>query len=440
MEMKMLKLDEITPNPLQPREAFDREKLKELADTVSDMGVLQPILVRPKENRYEIIAGERRWKASQIAGKREIPAIIKDVPDEEVMVESLIENVHREDLNPIERGRAIFEVFREQEVSLLRANIIANRFANGGLSNKINAIRQRLQRMEKGRGHGLTKEEEVIYGITKKIGLPLKTIYNTLDILNLPKPIQEEAAEKVGDTAKLAAISRIKEEEIQEKTFRKVVDEGLSQEETSEFVSVVKKAPGPVKQAMLKPKSQITPEIAEEIMEIEREEDQEALIKAIEREKLSEEKAKDLTTTVKQSPELVRKAMLKPKSKITPERAEQIIREFPEEEHQKQIIAEIEKLEEREDKGIELHIEERAKIARGERAPEIEVSPNSDERLVDNCRRVYRDIKILNARHAISLPEKWKAEYIRYMKMMHGHLERELKELGEIKYVETGGN
>lgn len=80
---------------LTPREAFDREKLKELADTVSEIGVLQPIVVRPKGNRYEIIAGERRWKASQIAGKREIPAIVKDIPDEEVMVESLIEQPWR---------------------------------------------------------------------------------------------------------------------------------------------------------------------------------------------------------------------------------------------------------------------------------------------------------------------------------------------------------
>ena len=77
MEMKEIPITQIIPNPLQPREIFDKEKLKELAATIADVGVLQPILVRPRNGRYEIIAGERRWKATQIAGIDTIPALIK---------------------------------------------------------------------------------------------------------------------------------------------------------------------------------------------------------------------------------------------------------------------------------------------------------------------------------------------------------------------------
>ena len=112
MEMKEIPITQIIPNPLQPREIFDKEKLKELAATIADVGVLQPILVRPRNGRYEIIAGERRWKATQIAGIDTIPALIKELPDSQVMVESLIENVHRANLKPMEQAKAILEVFK----------------------------------------------------------------------------------------------------------------------------------------------------------------------------------------------------------------------------------------------------------------------------------------------------------------------------------------
>ena len=148
MEMKMIRMDEIIPNPLQPREAFDREKLKELADTVSEIGVLQPIVVRPKGNRFEIIAGERRWKASQIAGKTEIPAIVKDVPDEEVMIQSLIENVHRMDLKPIEQAKAILEVFKAQENFLLERKILSKGIVDERLPQKVAKIRMKIEGKE----------------------------------------------------------------------------------------------------------------------------------------------------------------------------------------------------------------------------------------------------------------------------------------------------
>ena len=113
---------------------FDKEKLKELAATIADVGVLQPILVRPKNGRYEIIAGERRWKATQIAGIDTIPALIKELPDSQVMVESLIENVHRANLKPMEQAKAILEVFKAGE-KIFPENIIDN-----SLPQKINNI------------------------------------------------------------------------------------------------------------------------------------------------------------------------------------------------------------------------------------------------------------------------------------------------------------
>lgn len=373
IEMKMIGIDEITPNPLQPREAFDREKLREMADTVSEVGVLQPIVVRPKGKIYEIIAGERRWKASQIVGKKEIPALVKDVPDEEVMVQSLIENVHREDLKPIEQARAILEVFKAQEKNF------SKKFIDDRLPQKINIIDLKLREKYKG-SNKLTEEEEILSQIVKKVGLKHHAIYESLILLKLPKTIQEEATEKEIGKMELARIAAIEDEETQKKVFRKVADEDLSYEKTAKLVSIVKKAPKPVREAILKKEAKITPEIAEKI-----------------------------------------------------------IKEFPEEEQQEVIIKEIERYKDLGEKGIEAHIEERARIARGEKGPELHVSADPNERLVEHCRRVSIDVTTIQAHHALSMPEKWKREYIRYMKMMHDHLEKELAELGEIKYIEARG-
>lgn len=101
----VLKITEIEPNRNQPRKDFDEQALSELADSIGKHGVLQPILVRPlKGGTYQIIAGERRWRASRMAGLREVPVIIKDVTDDEVVELALIENLQREDLNPLEEA------------------------------------------------------------------------------------------------------------------------------------------------------------------------------------------------------------------------------------------------------------------------------------------------------------------------------------------------
>ena len=102
-----LPIEFIKPNPLQPRKHFSKEALNELAASIKDRGILQPIIVRPvknKDNEWEIIAGERRWKAAQLAGFHEVPVSVKDIKDEDVAIIALIENIQRENLSPIEEA------------------------------------------------------------------------------------------------------------------------------------------------------------------------------------------------------------------------------------------------------------------------------------------------------------------------------------------------
>lgn len=101
-----LELDKIFPNPDQPRKVFDEDKLIDLAESITEHGVLQPIIVTPREDKYMIIAGERRFRASGRAGLKTIPALIRELDDEKIMELALIENVQRDDLNPIEEARA----------------------------------------------------------------------------------------------------------------------------------------------------------------------------------------------------------------------------------------------------------------------------------------------------------------------------------------------
>ena len=102
----VVKITKVEPNRSQPRKNFDEDALQELADSIKQFGLLQPILVQDKGEYYEIIAGERRWRAAKLAGLKEVPVIIKDFSDQEVVEIALIENLQREDLNPIEEAKA----------------------------------------------------------------------------------------------------------------------------------------------------------------------------------------------------------------------------------------------------------------------------------------------------------------------------------------------
>ena len=111
-EMKV-RLSQIEPNREQPRKVFDEDALIELSESIKQYGVLQPLLVQKKDDYYEIIAGERRWRAAKLAGVKEVPVVIKDYSTQEVMEIALIENIQREDLNPIEEARAYQRLIKD---------------------------------------------------------------------------------------------------------------------------------------------------------------------------------------------------------------------------------------------------------------------------------------------------------------------------------------
>ncbi|MCC8163144.1 MAG: ParB/RepB/Spo0J family partition protein [Lachnospiraceae bacterium] len=108
-----LKISQVEPNRGQPRKNFDREALEELAESIRQHGVLQPLIVQKRDDYYEIIAGERRWRAAKLAGLKEVPVVIKDMSDQEIVEISLIENIQREDLNPIEEAEAYRRLLTE---------------------------------------------------------------------------------------------------------------------------------------------------------------------------------------------------------------------------------------------------------------------------------------------------------------------------------------
>jgi len=121
--LKDLPLDAIQPGRYQPRSAMNPEKLEELAESIRSQGLVQPVVVRPlaRAGRYELIAGERRWRASRMAGQTHIPALVRDVPDEATLALALIENIQRENLNPMEEATALRRLIDEFELTHARA-------------------------------------------------------------------------------------------------------------------------------------------------------------------------------------------------------------------------------------------------------------------------------------------------------------------------------
>lgn len=142
-----LKINDISPNEEQPRKNFDDTSLQELASSISESGVIQPIIVQKKNGGYRIVAGERRWRAARIAGLTVIPAIVRELSDRETMVQALLENLQREDLNPIEEAYAMQNLLKT---------------------------------------HKLTQEQ-----LAKKLGKPRATIANTMRLVNLDDSLQE---------------------------------------------------------------------------------------------------------------------------------------------------------------------------------------------------------------------------------------------------------
>lgn len=188
----------IEPNKSQPRKQFDEEALQELSDSIKKYGVLEPLIVTKKSDYYEIIAGERRWRAARLAGLKEIPVVIREYTDKEIMEISLIENIQREDLNPIEEAQAY-------ETLISQYNL---------------------------------KQEEVAERVSKS----RSTITNSLRLLKLCEDVRQMVMYNMISTGHARALIPIEDPKLQYETAAIVYDQKLSVRETEAYVKSILQA------------------------------------------------------------------------------------------------------------------------------------------------------------------------------------------------------
>ena len=290
MEVRMIELDKIRPSPFQPRESFPKDEIQQLANTIKAVGLLQPIAVRKQGDTYQIISGERRWRAAQFAGLKAIPAIVKDVSDSQMMIESLIENVQRKDLEPIERGRGLAEVYRlegfEPSKVMKQLSMIED------------VISGRVERK-------ITDEEKKVKEIADLVGLSYDYQYRLLTQLRLAPEEQSRVSELELGYEEISSIATIDRPEIRKKVIEMAPE--LKRSEIKTLSKVVKKATESIVQAVLKPESKVTPKVAEKLMEIHEEAKQKEVIKQIETLRLTEEEAMAQIETTKTEPTLPQK-------------------------------------------------------------------------------------------------------------------------------------
>jgi len=243
MEYRIVDIDQLVPNPFQPREEFEKESLSELADSLKSRGEIQPIVVREHKGGYQIIAGERRWRAAKLVGMKDIPVLVRSIPEDDVLLESLIENLHREDLTSVERENALYELWKT--------------------------------------GRWKTKME-----LAKALGKSERWVVENISAAEIRK--EEKIPSDVATRTIVSTLALEKEE--RREIIEKVRREEIPEKEVREYTKVMKKAPEPLKKAVLKPKSRITPVVAEKLMELPAEKQPEA-IKQIESLRLEEEEA-----------------------------------------------------------------------------------------------------------------------------------------------------
>ncbi|MGN0468621.1 MAG: ParB/RepB/Spo0J family partition protein [Acutalibacteraceae bacterium] len=194
----MLKLHEIEPNRDQPRKAFDEEALEELADSIAQHGIIQPLLVRPlPEGGYQLIAGERRWRAARMAGLTEVPVLVREITESEIMELALVENLQREDLNPIEEAE--------------------------GLQTLIET-------------YGMTQEEAA-----QKVGKSRPAIANTMRLLMLPPSVLQFVREGKLSAGHARALLSLSDDDKIKKLADEVVEKGLSVRDTERLVKFMLK-------------------------------------------------------------------------------------------------------------------------------------------------------------------------------------------------------
>ena len=193
----MVNINKVEPNKEQPRKNFDEDALQELADSIKQFGLLQPILVQDKGEYYEIIAGERRWRAAKLAGLKEVPVIIRNYSSQEIVEISLIENIQREDLNPIEEAQAYKRLLTEFNL----------------------------------------KQDEVATKVSKSRA----SITNSLRLLKLDPRVQKMLEQEMISTGHARALLAISNKDKQYEIAQKVFDEKLSVRDIEKLVKDLKK-------------------------------------------------------------------------------------------------------------------------------------------------------------------------------------------------------
>jgi ParB family chromosome partitioning protein len=183
-DRRSLATAEIEVNPYQPRRLFKEDKLQELADSIREHGILQPLVVRPLEGRYQLVSGERRLRASQLAGLAEVPVIVRNATDAEMLEMAIVENVQREDINPLEAAVAYRELMAH---------------------------------------FGFTQEM-----VAKRVGKSRSTVANTLRLLGLPEPIQRSLFDGKITEGHARALLGIKDARVQEESWRTLLQTGGS--------------------------------------------------------------------------------------------------------------------------------------------------------------------------------------------------------------------
>ena len=200
----MVKLSKVEPNREQPRKNFDEDSLQELAESLKQFGLLQPILVQNRGDYYEIIAGERRWRAAKIAGLKEVPVIVRELTDQEIVEISLIENIQREDLNPIEEAQAYKRLLTEFHL----------------------------------------KQDEVAERVSKS----RTAVTNSMRLLKLCDEVQKMVVDDMISTGHARALISIEDPEEQYLIAQKIFDEKLSVREVEKLVKDLHKPPKPPKE------------------------------------------------------------------------------------------------------------------------------------------------------------------------------------------------
>lgn len=217
-----LPISQIRPNEWQPREVFDEEALAELVHSIKEVGLLQPVVVRPRgSDAYELIMGERRWRASQEAGLEFIPAIVRETEDGDMLRDALLENLHRSQLNPLEEAAAYGQLLED---------------------------------------FGCTHEE-----LAQRIGRSRPQISNTLRLLKLSPTVQRRVAAGVLSAGHARALLAVDEPEVQDRLAQRVVAEGISVRALEEIVALGDHGSGPKPARRKKPTAPGLTEIADRL-------------------------------------------------------------------------------------------------------------------------------------------------------------------------------